>query len=344
MTVPSTPWKQPTRLTLQTLALVVSALGISVSLMYSTASYNQTWAQVLLSTVGIAATALVARHFFPAWSKAITVLLVIGALCVPAYIAGSALMTHGEKFRERVEVQRVLDKAMKPDQVEDLALYLDAPSGPRGGLAPTGEDLERLRAYVATLPADVLKQHRVAQRLLKGLEIRPVEDSYTTRLSDESVEVLCRLYMDLQRRLELVPDTLPLDSRQRARIAARVAGVGLAGWRSEIAREHPAYVEYGPYFSKKALVELFPNRLAPGERVFSVSLGSMPLYRVLMGEVLVQSEPGTPSRQDPFGFADSRRERVREDLKVMRAHGFDFTEEELRDPDLQAYLASLRTP
>ena len=98
--------------------------------------------------------------------------------------------------------------------------------------APWKHDLERLRAYVATLPADVLKQHRVAQRLLKGLEIRPVEDSYTTRLSDESVEVLCRLYMDLQRRLELVPDTLPLDSRQRARIAARVAGVGLAARRA----------------------------------------------------------------------------------------------------------------
>lgn len=345
MTAPGAPRKKPMLLAIQLIALLLVAFGIAVSptLFSSAPAYNRPWGQVLLTTAVIALILFGLGRLAPALNKGLTVLLVIGALIVPAIVIGLVAVTRGEQLSARWEVHSALRKAMKPERLEDLAAYLEQPAGPQNGLAPTPEDMEGLRQYVATLPVDALKQHRVAQRLLKGLEIRP-SDSRSSQLPDESLEVLCRLFVDLQQRLGLALEELPLDSRQRARFASRVAAVGLVGWRGELTAEHPAYTRLSPFFYKETFLEQFPQPLASGERVYSTTLGSLPLYLLLKNRDLVQPEPGTPPVEDPYDFAASHRKDVRELLDAMKSRGVDFTEEELRDPDLQTFLASLRAP
>ncbi|MBM7114815.1 hypothetical protein [Archangium primigenium] len=337
------PPRKKSMLYVQLIALVLLAFGIAVlpTLFSSAPAYARPWPQVLLTTAVIALVIFGLGRLAPGLNKVLTVLLVLGALLVPGIIIGLRVVTWGEQASARGEVRDALDAAMTPGHVEKLAAYVLEPSGPTHGLAPTPEDIARLHAYAVGLPPEELKRHRVAQRLLKGLEIRPT-DSRSSQIPDESLEALSRLYVALQGRTGLDPETLPLDSRHRARIATRVAEVGLVGWRGEIKAEHPAYEVLGTFFYKESVKELFPQPLGPGEQVVSRTLGSLPLYMLLRNGALVQPEAGQAPVEDPYGFGVSRMQETKELLAVMKALHIDFTEEELRDEDLRAYLQRLQ--
>ncbi len=328
----------------QLIALVLLAFGIAVlpTLFSSAPAYARPWPQVLLTTAVIALVIFGLGRLAPGLNKVLTVLLVLGALLVPGIIIGLRVVTWGEQASARGDVRSAMDTAMTPGHVEKLAAYVLEPSGPTHGLAPTPEDIARLHAYAVGLSPEELKRHRVVEHLLKGLELRP-SDSRSSQLPDESLEALSRLYVALQARTGLDPETLPLDSRHRARIATRVAKVGLVGWRGEIKAEHPAYEALGTFFYKVSIEELFPQPLGPDERVVSRTLGSLPLYMLLKSGALVRPEAGQAPVEDPYGFGLSRRQEEKELLAVMKALHLDFTEEELRDEDLRAYLQRLQS-
>ena len=343
MTDPGPPRRKP-MFYLQLIAILLVSFGIAVSptLFSSAPAYNRPWGQVLLTTAVIALIVFGLGRLSPLLNKGLTIVLVIGALIVPGIIIGLRVVTWGEHASDRWEVRRALDKAMDKGHPENLVAYLREPSGPTRGLAPRPEDLAPLQQYVARLPPEEVKRLELARHLLVGLEIRTTMGQ-SSQLPDESLEVLCRLYVELERRTGLSPDTLSLDLRQRARVATRVAELGLVGWRHELTEEHPAFEQLSRSFYKEVFKEMFPQPLAPGARVYSRTLGSLPLSVLLLSDALVPLEPGAAPPEDPYGFGLSRRKEMREDLALMKSRGVDFTEEELRDPGLQAYLEALRT-
>ena len=56
----------------------------------------------------------------------------------------------------------------------------------------------------------------------------------------------------------------------------------------------------------------------------------------------MQPEAGQAPVEDPHGFGLSRMQETKDLLAVMKALHLDFTEEELRDEDLRAYLQRLQ--
>jgi hypothetical protein len=323
------------------LALLAFSLRVLPTLFSSAPAYPRPWLEVLLTTGVIAAIVFGLGSLAPVLSQGLTILLVLVALAVPGTLVGLRWVTWGEQASARRQVARALHKAMERAHVENLAAFFAQPSGPLRGLATRPEDIDQLARYVASLPAEELERHQVAQHLLLGLELRPTQ-SQSSQLPDASLEALCRLYVDLERRLGLSPEALSLNLRQRARIASRVAELGLDGWRGEIvAQDHPAFNRLNPFYTL-LFEEVFPEPLPPGERVVSFTLGSLPLYLLLQADVLSRPDPGTPPQDDPYGFGRNRLQELREALELMKSRGIDFTEEELRDADLQTFLRNVR--
>lgn len=329
-------------LILQLIALALLAFGIRTSptLLSSAPAYPKPWGRVLLTTGVIGLLVIGLGRLSPLLNTVLTVALVLASLVVPGIIIGLGVVTKSEHASARREVERALRQAMDRAHVENLAAFLARPAGPLNGLAPQPEHLARLEPYVASLSVEELERHQVAQHLLAGLELRPSSVQHS-QLPDASIEALSRLYVGLERRLGLALATLPLHLRQRARIASRVAAVGLDGWRRELDAEHPAFGKLHPYYNM-VFEELFPEPLPPGERVVSATLGSLPLYLLLQNDSLSGPHPGTPPQDDPHGFGLNRLQETREALELMKSRGHDFTEEELRDEGLQTFLRNVR--
>ena len=115
MTAPGASRKKPMLLIIQIIALLLLAFGIAVSptLFSSAPAYNRPWGQVLLTTAVIALLLFGLGRLSPLLNKGLTVVVVIGALIVPAIVIGLVVVTRGEQLSARWEVRSALRKAMK---------------------------------------------------------------------------------------------------------------------------------------------------------------------------------------------------------------------------------------
>lgn len=322
----------------QILAILLLAFGYMVwpTTFSSAPAYNRPWPQVALFTAVVSVIVFGLGRLLPQVNKGTTVLLVLGALIVPGIVIGLGVVVWGEKAADRWAVRGALREAMNREHVKSLALFLEQPAGPQRALEVQPKDLARLEHYIDTLPPEVLNHHHVVEHLLRGIEIRVA--SRASQLPDASVEALCRLYVKLRTRLGFTPEGRPLDLRQRARIASRVAELGLVEWRWELNREHKAFLELSPYFESGHFKALFPQPLAPEQHVYSRTLGSLPLWMLMQRDALAPPPPDAEPEGEPSDAEARWYQEVREDLALMRSRGIDFTEDELHDERLRAFL------
>lgn len=282
----------------------------------------------------------------PAWDKGLTLVVLGGSLIAPAILFGMQVSTWREESARRRKLEAVLDRILTPGHLEELAAFLQNPAGDDSGNTPRVSDIARLERHLSTLPPEELRAHHLAERLLVGIELRPNPRSSQSMMSSEVLEALCRLYPRLRERAGFSPDRAPFYLQQRDRAVSRVAELGRVAWLEEIRREHPGFQELteGRSFARLAFDTLFPTPLAPGERKVSRSLGSLPLHVLVEVNLkFFRPAPQVPGVLEPY--PDSARaalNETREALERMRSRGLDFTEEELRDEGLQAFLGTVR--
>lgn len=326
--------------------------GLAVTLTMVSAIYSTTaqggmgWGQRVF-WMGVAALVLFGvGRAMPQWDKGLTLMVLGGSLIAPAVLLGMQVSTWREHHARRRKQEAVLDRALAPGHLEELAAFLQRPVGDDSGLTLRTSDIERIERSLSTVPPEELRAHHLAERLLLGIELRPNPRSSLTETPPEVLEALCRLYPKLKERSGFSPAQAPFYLRQRDRAVSRVAELGRTSWLEEIHREHPGFQAFteGASFADLELDKWIPTRLAPGERVVSRSLGSLPLHVLI--EVNVKFfRPAPQVASDLEAYPDSARRALNEThraLALLKSRGVDFTEEELRDEGLQAFLETVR--
>lgn len=279
--------------------------------------------------------------------QGLALLVLCVSLVFPAVVGLSVLGSWRENRERERTGEALLHRFTHPRDAKELATFLLGPGRVAQGYDVPPEGVQRLEQYVLSLPAEEVKAHHLAESLLLGLEVEPAPGVGSGNFHTPALEAMCRLYLKLKERSGFAPETAPFYLRARDRVVSRIAELGRERWLEELGWEHPAFqqVAWGGQFHASRFEELFPATASTPVWVVSRTLGSLPLHVVLtLNLPYFPSPPGVERTVYPStGFNRLYAlNQTREALELMRSRGVDFTDEELGDPGLRAFLETVR--